>query len=705
MISVLAREVGNDNPIALSFKRVAGDWTREGFPGWDQYPAVNTDIDVSSDGGQVFVTKVDRNGYDVIDVYDVSTRQWTDDLFAGNVAIADSPNGDFVYGLEADQIDVHSRIANDISDNPIQVVTVGVSAASEIAVSDNGEFVYVISESNSTLSVYSRNTADGLLTFVQTIQDSEGIDLGGPRDVIVRGTSVYVPSAEGIARFNLRSGSDWLDLDAMALTGDNAVAYGLDSATGNLVAVELSSGAVVSFQTDADLEGASSLAVTAAHLVVANPTTSNLVIYSRDTNNGSLTKVGTMPLSTGGSPTRVKADPNADVFFVISDEGSVDAAIFRFELISGTWSQTHVTTESSENFTDLDISNDGYRVYVAGSLGADSIRAYNTSDVQRAPEASGAIAGSPSVILDSPYSPDGNHIYTINGSNQIEIYNVDSVDPNVVISNFRTVTDGDDGVRGLEGVSSLAISDDGRYVFAASNSSDTLVVFLRDSGSGDLQFVQLLRDTGALPLGNPNALAVAGGSLLVASDEDFSVFSIANLGDVQPTTFNVGFENIEDLTLQTGGSADFVQQLTAPNVGTMTIDTDAGADSVDIRATASELTVNTGAGDDEVTLAGTTAGNVSTINTDAGEDFVEVRDAVETLNVNAGDDDDTIRIDGTAVADGKPVIVDGGAHILGDTLQFAAGAATIHPDTPAVPDGSIAFDSSNTLNRVEYVDI
>ena len=58
-----------------------------------------------------------------------------------------------------------------------------------------------------------------------------------------------------------------------------------------------------------------------------------------------------------------------------------------------------------------------------------------------------------------------------------------------------------------------------------------------------------------------------------------------------------------------------------------------------------------------------------------------------------------------ATADNKPVKVDGGSHFREDTLQFAAGANTIDPDVPAPGTGSIAFDASSTIHRVEYSNI
>ena len=128
-------------------------------------------------------------------------------------------------------------------------------------------------------------------------------------------------------------------------------------------------------------------------------------------------------------------------FTIAPREQDVESrAIFRFELSSGTWSETHMTTVPSVSFTDLDISSDGSRVYVAGALGNDiPIRAYNTSDLQPAPEASGPLPGSPSVVLDSP---DGNNLYTIIGSNQIGIYDFALSGPQGVLSGFRTVTEG-----------------------------------------------------------------------------------------------------------------------------------------------------------------------------------------------------------------------------------------------------------------------
>ena len=54
--------------------------------------------------------------------------------------------------------------------------------------------------------------------------------------------------------------------------------------------------------------------------------------------------------------------------------------------------------------------------------------------------------------------------------------------------------EGVDGVDGLAGILSIALSADGKYVYAAGPSDDAVAVFRRDKATGGLTQVQIVRD-------------------------------------------------------------------------------------------------------------------------------------------------------------------------------------------------------------------
>src|SRR5512145_2359645 len=71
--------------------------------------------------------------------------------------------------------------------------------------------------------------------------------------------------------------------------------------------------------------------------------------------------------------------------------------------------------------------------------------------------------------------------------------------------------DGVGGAEGLAGVLALAVSSDGRNVYAAGGSSEAVVVFERNASTGGLSFVEVQKDgaNGVDGLSFPSSLALS----------------------------------------------------------------------------------------------------------------------------------------------------------------------------------------------------
>ena len=84
---------------------------------------------------------------------------------------------------------------------------------------------------------------------------------------------------------------------------------------------------------------------------------------------------------------------------------------------------------------------------------------------------------------------------------------------------IQSLTNGFDGIGGIDAVQALAVSPDGKHVYAAST-SDHLVVFKRNAGNGMLTFVEAIENgqAGFEGLGGADAVAVTpdGRSVYVA---------------------------------------------------------------------------------------------------------------------------------------------------------------------------------------------
>jgi 6-phosphogluconolactonase (cycloisomerase 2 family) len=92
---------------------------------------------------------------------------------------------------------------------------------------------------------------------------------------------------------------------------------------------------------------------------------------------------------------------------------------------------------------------------------------------------------------------------------------------------ISVVRDGVDGVDGLDGAGALALSSDGAFLYAAGAADDALAVFSRDAQTGGLTEIQTLRDEAGAVDGLDGvegiALSPDGRSLYASASFDFSL--------------------------------------------------------------------------------------------------------------------------------------------------------------------------------------
>jgi 6-phosphogluconolactonase (cycloisomerase 2 family) len=89
----------------------------------------------------------------------------------------------------------------------------------------------------------------------------------------------------------------------------------------------------------------------------------------------------------------------------------------------------------------------------------------------------------------------------------------------------QVAIEGQDGVSGLAGVLAVAVSPDGRNVYAVGPSSDTLVVFARDAATGALTPLEVQKD------GVGGVDGLAGASALVVSPDGAHVYVVGMRDD------------------------------------------------------------------------------------------------------------------------------------------------------------------------------
>ena len=86
-------------------------------------------------------------------------------------------------------------------------------------------------------------------------------------------------------------------------------------------------------------------------------------------------------------------------------------------------------------------------------------------------------------------APGNNHVYAASsGSNSIILYSRNSFTGR--LQQIQTYTDNENGIDGLSQVHDLAISPDGFHLYAAGEAADSVAVFSRDTESGLLTFIE-----------------------------------------------------------------------------------------------------------------------------------------------------------------------------------------------------------------------
>ena len=400
----------------------------------------------------------------------------------------------------------------------------GLDNVSAVTLSPDGAHVYVTSQDENAVTVFSRNALTGLLTYVETERDGVGgVDgLSVPRDLALSpdGAHVYVAGA-----------------------GDNAVAiFARDAGTGALTYAGLVRDGV------GGVDGlASPLAVTVApdgdHVYATSDGENALATFARDAGTGALTFVEAERDGVGGvdgldSPYDVLVSPDGAHVYVASS--FQDRTIAAFARDAGTGALTFVETEALGGSVRiayaLAISPDGAHLYTVGNFlydhglinrmdrnpvtgaltFADSVEYYQRGAIDDLD----GIAGARAVALN----PDGANLYVVtfpafNVDGNVAVFDRDGGSGGLTLAQLVTSTDG---------AIDLALSPDGAHAYAVTGEDgyisapdDGLAIFTRDAGDASLTFVEHLHDIagGITGLDEPRAVAVSpdGGHVYVVS--------------------------------------------------------------------------------------------------------------------------------------------------------------------------------------------
>jgi DNA-binding beta-propeller fold protein YncE len=348
----------------------------------------------------------------------------------------------------------------------------GLEEASAVAISPDGNHVYVAGWADDAVAVFSRNSTTGNLTWVEVERDGvigvDGLDGALSAAVSPDGSHVYVAGAI-----------------------DNAVAvFSRNASTGGLTWVEVEKDGVGSVD---GLDGAFSVAVSpdGKHVYVAGASDNGVAVFSRNASTGGLTwveveKDGVGEVDGLAEAASVTVSPDGNHVYVA---GWADDAVAVFSRNATTGSLTWVEVKTDgvggvdglAGAHSVAVSPDGNYVYVAG-YGDDAVAVFSRNattgsltwvEVKR--EGVGGVDGlsqADSVVV----SPDGLLVCATGGADDaVAVFTRNPSRGTLTYS--ETVKDGGDGVDGLDGAAGLAVSPNGDHVYVAGAVDSSVAIF------------------------------------------------------------------------------------------------------------------------------------------------------------------------------------------------------------------------------------
>lgn len=372
-------------------------------------------------------------------------------------------------------------------------------------ISSDGNNIYVAGHADGKVIVFSRNSSTGLLSYVEAFQDNINFvdGLSGAFSVFVSpdGKNVYVTGVydNAVAIFERDVYLGTLTYMGIQQDGQNGVDY-----------LEFP------FHISGSLDG--------EYIYALGANDNSINVFERNTASGLLTfkeaqVEGNAGVAEMNYPVNIAVSPAGDQVYIASS-GSGAAVIFKTENDGGL-----SFTESQQSGTggvtglgkpySITVSPDGKNVYAA-TFDDNSVVMFSRSEttgdltyIDMLQDGENGVDG-----LYRAYSitvsPDGKHAYaTGNNDDALVIFDRDEITGELTF--VEKIKDNIAGVDGLNGARFVTLSDDGNYVYVAAYYDDAISVFARNAATGELSYIQLLKDgvNGVDGLNGVNSLAIS----------------------------------------------------------------------------------------------------------------------------------------------------------------------------------------------------
>ncbi len=490
---------------------------------------------------------------------------------ASAVAVSPEPQGRHLYvaGAAAGAVAAFSRdgatgnlsFLETLADgDPQGSQTVdGLTGAAALALSPDGESLYVAGAGEDAVAVFGRNPLLGALTFVQVRRDGVGgVDgLAGAAAVAVSpdGRHVYVAGRgeSAIAVFSRDAAASGSLSFRQVLRNTDPGVSGLAAVSGlalspdgrHLYAVGATPGSIAVFSRDAS---------------AASPGFGNLAFVEAFA-DGDLQ--GPLAIDRLGGARAVAVSPEGGHLYVAA-EGDGAISVFRRAAVATDPGFGRLTYLGARHAAEapvgpgglpsglagarsLAIAADGQHVYAAGGA-SDAVVVFQRNPTTGAlkflesradgtvgpclPVGNSCIVSSLDGAAGVAVSPAGGHVYVASaGDSAIAAFERAGAPPAFSFVGGRPgqsppqpVRDGDPlapsgAVDGIESASAVAVSGDGRCLFALGLGDRAIAAFRRDAASGELHFAGRWRDgdAGVDGLEGPTGLDVFGATVYVTS--------------------------------------------------------------------------------------------------------------------------------------------------------------------------------------------
>ena len=290
------------------------------------------------------------------------------------------------------------------------------------------------------------------------------------------------------------------------------------------------------------------------HLYATGSGDNSLVVFDRNVFTGQLTYKTKYTESSGGAFYGLLGCYEAK----ISDDGQFlyVVSLFRHALLvfnrnpfTGELTFIQIMEDGIDgvdglNFaTALRISDDQNHIYITGS-GDDAIAIFSRNISTGFVTQTGVVFNNQNGVtgLDYParlaLNPDDNYLYVAaRNSNSLAVFQRDILTGNLTFQ--QAIFDNQNGVNGIEDAYAIAVSPDGKQVYASGEGDQSLAIFNRDNATGMLDFIGFLDNDTAENEGVENVIDIQ-----ISADNRF-VFTIDEDGDGVAVYYNCSLENLE----------------------------------------------------------------------------------------------------------------------------------------------------------------